>query len=1117
MHFIFLWEVAYVAQLKDTIIAGSLRVTDTTYTNNLIISNTTAPTIATNDYLVMADASDSNKLLKGPALNTSNTTKWLTQAGTWTTPTAANVGAAPSAGASTIVTVGTVTTGTWNATKINPNKGGTGIDNYAKGDILYAGAAIANTATTALSKLAIGTAGYFLKATANGPSWANTTDITALGTITTGTWSATTINPNKGGTGIDNYAKGDILYASKALTSSSTDALSKLSIGSNTAGYTLQVSNGIPQWVQTVAVANGGTGLTTATNKNAIITGNSTTATDAFTTVRTNNGAFYATAQDGVAQFGTLPIAQGGTGKTSALAAANNLGVPFINGVGTEIAANTNLNTAYGTTAGTYHSKDSQRSATLTGIPSTSSGFKLIHYIGYSTNWDIRQFLTASNIDLYYRWYNYNSGTNSAWTAWHKFVLLPGTLNTDTNVTTFSAIGTTTKPVYVDVNGIITVCSDYAGGTKVILNGTSAAASTADFYAPTASGTANHILASGGANTAPSWVATAKGAAYVTAANGALTFGTLDTAYGGTGATSFTRYGVIYANPATKLVSTKGNAGYLLQGNGSAAPSWIQATDTNTVSTVVKRNASGTFSAESINLSNVTPLIFYGVGSGTYQQASIQCNSNGIIIETPRATEDVNGTILPVKLMSRGGVKAPLECGAITTESTLRINPENNEFEGGQIILTPATSSYNQAVIDLYGSNFRLHNGTIECFKVDMSSGDTTVDGNILYVGSTTATDETDIVLYGPSGSFTLFSHASNGTHGLWAHAHDTAAGKHIFYCDADNNVQFASGSFAGAMTGQSTTGTTTSDATGAVLLCSAIASNTGIFNGNGDGNGTGTADLIIKSWYGIGFVDGCTNKGMTVGIDCRNGTITAQHVTCATHTAGNSYGSSGSAFEVREVNRVGNTQNAWSYAPKIGFHWSGVCALQLGMNKDQQLCLFNNSSNSSYGTIKAGTVYGAVWNDYAEMRNVPQAQTSQTSQTVTNYQVLKREITLAGYCVQEVGDDTMILTTERLQRGCKIISDTFGFNIGETDDAKTPVAVSGRVLAYCYEGRDEARKHIGHGVCSAPNGMISIMTEEEERLYPMSIIGIISAVPDYEEWGSDNILVNGRIWIYVK
>lgn len=56
---------------------------------------------------------------------------------------------------------------------------------------------------------------------------------------------------------------------------------------------------------------------------------------------------------------------------------------------------------------------------------------------------------------------------------------------------------------------------------------------------------------------------------------------------------------------------------------------------------------------------------------------------------------------------------------------------------------------------------------------------------------------------------------------------------------------------------------------------------NNGIYKGNGDGNGLvlGTSDksvcnLAIKSWYSVGFVDGCNGNGITVGIDCREGTI---------------------------------------------------------------------------------------------------------------------------------------------------------------------------------------------------------------------------------------------------
>ena len=229
-----------------------------------------------------------------------------------------------------------------------------------------------------------------------------------------------------------------------------------------------------------------------------------------------------------------------------------------------------------------------------------------------------------------------------------------------------------------------------------------------------------------------------------------------------------------------------------------------------------------------------------------------------------------------------------------------------------------------------------------------------------------------------------------------------------------------------------------------------------------------------------------------------------------------------GAAIEVREVNEVLNSQTHPGYAPQIGFHWGNICTANLCYESDN---VFRFRQGRDDGievgglcTIQAGSVWGAVWNDYAEMRNVPEVQKlMKEKKPIENYEIPKRDIPMAGRIVREIGDDTMELVNERLLRGCRVISDTFGFNIGETKDAKTPVAVSGRVLVYCYEGREEARKHIGYGVCSGPDGTVSIMTEEEERMYPMSIIGTISAVPDYDEWGEDHIKVNGRIWIYVK
>ena len=148
-------------------------------------------------------------------------------------------------------------------------------------------------------------------------------------------------------------------------------------------------------------------------------------------------------------------------------------------------------------------------------------------------------------------------------------------------------------------------------------------------------------------------------------------------------------------------------------------------------------------------------------------------------------------------------------------------------------------------------------------------------------------------------------------------------------------------------------------------------------------------------------------------------------------------------------------------------------------------------------GDIYANKVYGAVWNDYAECRE-------------------SNEFIDAGRVVKENGDDTLSLADGRLIYGCSIVSDTFGFMIGETAKAHTPIAVSGRVLAYPYENREVFRYNIGCFVCSGPNGTVSLMDKEEVWNHPEAIIGQVSAVPDYEYWGN-NVKVNGRVWIKVR
>ena len=146
-----------------------------------------------------------------------------------------------------------------------------------------------------------------------------------------------------------------------------------------------------------------------------------------------------------------------------------------------------------------------------------------------------------------------------------------------------------------------------------------------------------------------------------------------------------------------------------------------------------------------------------------------------------------------------------------------------------------------------------------------------------------------------------------------------------------------------------------------------------------------------------------------------------------------------------------------------------------------------------SGGADKA-ILMGAAWNDYAEYRN-------------------QVETISAGYCVASQDDGKVYKTTEKFQACDGIVSDTFGFSIGRSNEMQTPLAVSGRVLAY-YNGNLEDY-HAGDTVCAGPEGKICKMTREEIREWPDRIIGIVSEIPTYELW--NEIPTKGRIWVKVK
>lgn len=196
----------------------------------------------------------------------------------------------------------------------------------------------------------------------------------------------------------------------------------------------------------------------------------------------------------------------------------------------------------------------------------------------------------------------------------------------------------------------------------------------------------------------------------------------------------------------------------------------------------------------------------------------------------------------------------------------------------------------------------------------------------------------------------------------------------------------------------------------------------------------------------------------------------------------------------INAVNRIGLI-NSYVTSGNVSTLRLNVYKPESGVNTNAYLYIQYGAD----GTTKAGSsapFYGAVWNDYAEFR-------------------AQKEIIEPGYCVASTNNGQVYKTTEKFQACDGIVSDTFGFSIGETDECKTPLAVAGRVLAYCEGNRYDY--HSGDTVCAGPDGKVCKMTRKEIREWPDRIVGIVSEIPEYEIWGDGNVPVNGRIWIKVR
>jgi hypothetical protein len=236
---------------------------------------------------------------------------------------------------------------------------------------------LAPSATTDTTNAANITSGTLNTARING----SYTGITGVGTLTAGTWNATTIAPNYGGTGITSYTVGDIIYAdgttSLAKLAGVATGNALISGGVGTAplygkiGLTTHVSGTLP-------IGNGGTGQTTAGAAINALLPTQTSQTGRYLTTDGTNPSWAAVPAP---NNGTLTMNVSGTGLSgSATFTADQAGNSTFTVTSNATSANTNSTIVARDASGNFSA--GTVTAALSGNATTATTLQTTRLIG---------------------------------------------------------------------------------------------------------------------------------------------------------------------------------------------------------------------------------------------------------------------------------------------------------------------------------------------------------------------------------------------------------------------------------------------------------------------------------------------------------------------------------------------------------------------------------------------------------------------------------------------------------------------------------------------------------------------------------------------------------------
>lgn len=686
----------------------------------------------------------------------------------------------------------------------------------------------------------------------------------------------------------------------------------------------------------TLPVAQGGTGLSTIA-ANSVLVGNSieTDKTRKIETITTKNGAFYATGNNLTPQFGILPVAQGGTG----VASIENIQAGK-DGNGNTISS-TYLKLSGGTMTGNLVAKKITIEHT--------SGEQQEYRVTYGSTVDMSFMIGTSNE---------NHGIyDSKASKWMIYADASGNVTVNGNAATATKAiqdgsGNTITSKYVTIDTAQTITGTKSWGTSGAggqLNGAAtngginsirvgddvwlgdcdaggimgmkSTGANCGFFMYNSSGTQIGQLYFNGTNLycnktiehpdgSTSYIAGAKGSSAALYAK--------------------KEYNVDHWYPAVVL-ETKGGGSWQIGNYNNERLQFAYATkanrdsNTNEVSILYAESGDTGRIMTSDNYTNWTVTKTGSGASGTWG-----INISGNAATATKATQDGSGNTITSKYvtvdtdqLSITGQKRftkAVQCYRFTTNNNLpaiTMDKPGTHYIGigadgtiNRIHFGPCTGLDGSAWVDTgtFNSNEWYFQGNITCTNnIKTASGCRIGEsGGALYLGNSGNQSWVYVQDICSQDSQKWKIHTNGNAEFNGTVTALTFSGTGIILSDDGDivdlnngycSMRFSSGvdiysgksggstalrlSSNGSITSYRGTGDTGSNENGCVLKVGANNwGNTGIFNGNGDAGGSGTANLIIKSWHGVGFVDGCSGNGMRASVNCRTGEINCFRVT---------------------------------------------------------------------------------------------------------------------------------------------------------------------------------------------------------------------------------------------